>query len=61
MLHTESVFGTVEQSMYEIYEQNNQVIEGKLQELTEVLGRIGMNCTHCAVVSINNYHPLQSF
>ena len=31
--------------MYSVYEQNNQVIEAKLQELTEVLGRI-CECTH---------------
>ena len=39
--HTESVCAALEQSMYSVYEQNNQVIEAKLQELTEVLARIG--------------------
>ena len=45
-LHAESAINEVEQSMYEIYEKNNHIIEGKLQELTEVLGRIGLCCTY---------------
>lgn len=40
LLHTETAYAALEQSMYSVYEQNNQVIEAKLRELTEVLARI---------------------